>query len=105
MFWALRDDKNYQVLYDLKMNLRESLTPWSFEIGLEKVLAIGGIEQYISKRIKTNQLVISLTDKGLVVLNSIKKDDLFQDEIKKIKSLGRIPKFKLDRANKNWKLL
>ena len=105
MFWALRDNKHYQVIYDLKKNVRNSLTPWSFEFGLEKVLAIGYIEQYLDKKLITDQLEIILTDKGVEILNSINKDELFQDEINKIKSIGWIPKTKLDIANNNWKLL
>lgn len=105
MFWALRDSKHYHVLYDLKKNLRNSLTPWSFEFGLEKVLAIGYIEQYLDKKIVSDQLEIILTEKGLETLNSIKKDELFQDEIEKIKSIGWLPKAKLEKANNNWKLL
>ena len=105
MFWALRDNKHYQVIYDLKKNLRNSLTPWSFEFGLEKVLAIGYIEQYLDKKVVSDQLEIILTEKGLETLNSIKKDDLFQDEIDKIKSIGWLPKTKLKKANNNWKLL
>lgn len=105
MFWALRDDINYQVLFDLKKNVRNSLTPWSFEFGLEKVLTLGYIEKYLKKHPVTNQLEIALTEKGLEVLNSIKKDELFQDEINKIKSIGWIPKSKLEKANNNWKLL
>lgn len=105
MFWALRDSRHYQVLYDLKTNLRNSLTPWSFEFGLEKVLAIGYIEKYLEKKIVTNQLEILLTDRGVEVLNSIKKDNLFQDEINKIKAIGWIAKAKLEKANHNWTLL
>lgn len=105
LFWALRDNKNYQVLYDLKMNLRNSLTPWSFEFGLEKVLAIGYIEKYLDKKIVTDQLEIVLTSEGEEILNSINKLELFQDEIIKIKTIGWLPKTKLNRANNNWKLL
>ncbi|WP_313578877.1 hypothetical protein [Chishuiella sp.] len=105
MFWALRDKKNYQVLYDIKKNSRNSLTPWSFEFGLEKVLALGYIEQYLDKKIVNNQLEIVLTEKGLETLNSINKEELFQDEIEKIKSIGWLPKTKLNKANNNWKLL
>ena len=105
LFWALRDHKNYQVLYDLKMNLRTSLTPWSFEFGIEKVLALGFIEQYIEKKIVSDQLEIVLTPRGVEVMNSINKDDLFPEEIEKIKAIGRIPKTQLEKANKNWKLI
>lgn len=105
MFWALRDDKNYQVLFDLKMNLRNSLTPWSFEFGLEKALAIGYIDEYLERKLVTNQLEIAITSKGLELLNSIKNDELFQDEINKIDTIGWIPKITLEKANNNWKLL
>lgn len=105
MFWALRDDKNYQVLFDLKMGLRNTLTPWSFEFGFEKVLAIGYIENYLEKKIISNQLEISITDSGLNILKSIQSDDLFQDEINLLKKIGWIPKTKLEKANNNWKLL
>lgn len=105
MFWALRDKKNYQILYDIKKDLRDSLTPWSFEFGLEKVLAIGYIEQFLDKIIVNDQLEIVLTEKGLETLNSINKEELFQDEIEKIKSIGWLPKTKLNKANNNWKLL
>ncbi|WP_066223716.1 hypothetical protein [Formosa haliotis] len=105
MFWALRDENNYQILYDLKMRLRNSLTPWSFEFGLEKVLAIGYIENYIEKKIISKQLEIAITSSGLEILKSIENYDLFHDEINKIKEIGWIPKTKLQKANNNWKLL
>lgn len=105
LFWALRDDRNFQVLYDLKKGNRNTLIPWSFEFGLEKVLALGYIEKYIDKKIVTNQLEIVLTAEGLEILNSINENELFADEIEKIKSIGKIPKTRLERANNNWKLI
>ncbi len=105
MFWALRDDKNYKVILDLKKNVRNSLTPWFFEFGLEKVLAIGYIENYLNKEIISKQLEISITTNGLEILKSIENDNLFLDEINLIKKIGWIPKSKLEKANNNWKLM
>ncbi len=105
VFWALRDERHYKVLYDLKINIRSTLIPWSFEFGLEKVLAIGYIEEYLEKKIVSNQLEIVLTNKGEEVLKSINKHELFQEEISRIKSIGWLPKNKLEKANNNWKLL
>lgn len=105
VFWSLRNDRNYQVLYDLKKGTRNSLIPWSFEFGIEKVLALGYIEEYIQKKIVTNTLEIEITKKGIDVLSSITAIELFQEEIDKIKNIGSIPKAKLNRANNNWKLI
>lgn len=105
VFWSLRNNKNYQVLYDLKKNNRSSLIPWTFEFGIEKVLALGYIEKYIQRKIVTDTLEIEITKKGIDVLNSITEYELFQEEIKKIKSIGKIPKTKISRANNNWKLI
>lgn len=105
MFWALRNETHHQVLYDLKMKARTSLIPWSFEFGLEKVLALGYIEEYLDKKIVSNQLEIILTKAGIEILNAINEAELFQDEINKIKLIGWIPKTQLERANNNWKLL
>jgi hypothetical protein len=105
LFWSLRDDNNYQVLYDLKSGSRNTLIPWSFEFGIEKVLALGYIEEYIHKKIVSNTLEIEITQKGINVLKSITEYELFHEEIEKIKNIGKIPKTKLDRANNNWKLI
>jgi len=105
LFWALRDDKNYQVMHDLKLDIRNSLTPWSFEFGLEKVLSIGYIEEYIDKKIVSGTLEIVLTNKGLQILKSINEEELFVEEIEKIKTIGWMPKSKIEKANNNWKLI
>ena len=39
------------------------------------------------------------------VLNSINNLKLFEEEIKKIKSFGKISKDRLQRANENWKII
>lgn len=105
IFWSLRDDKNYQVLNDLKLNSRNTLIPWSFEFGIEKVLALGYIEEYIHKKIVSSTLEIEITEKGINVLKSINEYGLFQEEIEKIKKIGKVSKTRLDRANQNWKLI
>lgn len=105
LFWSLRNDKNYQVLYDLKKGTRNSLIPWSFEFGIEKVLALGYIEKYIKQKIVSDTLEIEITQKGKDVLSSITEYELFQEEIDKIKNIGGIPKTKFNRANNNWKLI
>ena len=106
LFWSLRDENNYQVLFDLKKGNRTTLIPWSFEYGIEKVLALGYIEEYIKrKKMSDNTLEIEITQKGIDVLNSIFENNLFEEEIEKIKRIGKIPKTRLDKANNNWKLL
>jgi|TARA_B110000114_G_C14835127_1_gene294293 hypothetical protein len=105
VFWSLRNDRNYQVLYDLKKRTRDSLVPWSFEFGIEKVLALGYIEKYIKQKLVGDTLEIEITQKGIDVLKSITEYELFQEEIGKIKNIGSIPKTKLDKANNNWKLI
>jgi hypothetical protein len=41
----------------------------------------------------------------LAILKSIDNLELFTQEIEKIKALGKIPKKRLQEANKNWKLI
>lgn len=106
LFWSLRDENNYQVLFDLKKGNRATLIPWSFEYGIEKVLALGYIEEYIKRtKLSDNTLEIEITQKGIDVLNSIIENNLFEEEIEKIKKIGKIPKTRLEKANNNWKLV
>lgn len=105
LFWSLRNDENYQVLYDLKKGNRDSLIPWSFEFGIEKVLTLGYIEKYIDREKVTGTLEINITQKGIDVLEAIIKHELFQEEIEKIKNIGKIPKTRMNNANNNWKLI
>jgi len=104
-FWSLRNDINYQVLLDLSNQQRNSLVPWTFEHGIDEVLALGFINEYIEKIIVTQTLEIKITNKGNEIIDSINEFELFQDEILKIKALGKIPKNRLSNANKNWKLI
>jgi hypothetical protein len=105
LFWSLRDDKNYSVLLDLKIGNRNTLIPWSFEFGIEKVLALGYIENFLDRKIVADTLEIEITQKGIEILNLINENALFEEEIKKIKFVGKIPKTKIDKANNNWKLI
>lgn len=103
--WSLRNEDNYQVLLDISKQNRNSLVPWSFEHGIDEVLALGFINEYIEKIIVTQTLEIKITNKGCEIIDSINKFELFQDEIQKIRTLGIIPKNRLSNANKNWKLI
>lgn len=105
VFWSLRNDTNYKVLLDLSNQQRNSLVPWTFEHGIDEVLALGFINEYIEKIIVTQTLEIKITNKGNEIIDSINEFELFQDEILKIKALGIIPKNRLSNANKNWKLI
>ncbi|WP_162056137.1 hypothetical protein [Pontibacter pamirensis] len=105
VFWSLRNDYNYQVLLDLTNQVRKNLIPWTFEHGIDEVLALGLINEYIERIIVGQTLEIKITDKGNSIINSINQFDLFQDELQKIRALGIIPKSRLDSANKNWSLI
>ncbi|MEZ0184628.1 hypothetical protein ACHRVK_18910 [Flavobacterium plurextorum] len=104
-FWSLRNEDNYQVLLDLSNQNRNSLVPWTFEHGIDEVLALGFINEYISKVIVAQTLEIKITEKGCEIIDAINTFELFQDEIQKIRALGVIPKNRLNNANKNWKLI
>lgn len=104
VFWGLRNNDNYDVLYDFSKQIRKTLRPWTFEHGLDKVLALGYISQYIERVIVGEELEIRLTEEGDNIINSINDFQLFQDEIDKIKKLGKISKQRLFTANKNWSL-
>lgn len=105
VFWSLRNDNNYQVLFGIANQQRKTLIPWSFEHGIEEVLALGYINEYIERIIVGETLELKITGKGNEIIDSINQFDLFQDEIKKIKTLGIIPKSRLNSANNNWSLL
>lgn len=105
VFWSMRNDNNYKVLFDLANQRRNTLVPWTFEHGIDEVLALGFINEYIEKIIVGQTLEIKITDKGSEIINSINQFDLFQDEIQKIRALGIIPRIRLNKANKNWKLI
>lgn len=105
VFWSLRNEENYQILLDLAKQNRQNLVPWTFEHGIDQVLALGFINAYIDRVIVSQTLEIRITPKGDEIINSINHFELFQDEIAKLKSLGVIPKVRLTRANKKWTLI
>ncbi|MDV3662675.1 hypothetical protein CMU51_01205 [Elizabethkingia anophelis] len=105
VFWGLRNDNNYNVLFDLAGKKRNTLIPWTFEYGIDEVLALGFVNDYIEKTIVGKNLEIKITARGIEIVDAINKFELFQEEIEKIRSLGIIPKSRLDYANKNWKLV
>ena len=103
-FWSLRNATNYQVLIDF-VNKIEYINSMVIEHGIEEVLALGLINEYIERVIVTQTLEIKITDKGIEILEKIKQFQLFQDEMQKIRALGTISKVRLSRANLNWKLI
>ena len=105
VFWSLRNETNYQVLMDLANQHRNTLIPWTFEHGIDEVLALGLINGYIERVIVSQTIEIKITDKGNKIINAINQVDIFQNEIQKIKAFGKIPKNRLNNANKNWKLI
>ena len=105
VFWSLRNEINYKVLLDLSKQLRTKLVPWTFEHGIEAVLSLGFVNDYIERTIVTQTLEIKITNKGEQILESVQKYELFQEEIEKIKALGKIPKSRLQAANKSWSLM
>lgn len=105
VFWSLRNENNYRVLLDLSNQVRKNLIPWTFEHGIDEVLALGLINGYIERVIVGQTLEIKITDKGNNIINSINQFELFLDELQKIKNLGIIAKSRLITANKNWTLL
>lgn len=105
IFWSLRNENNYQVLYDLVKKRRSNLTPWTFEHGINEVLAIGYINKYIERKVVSDTLDIGITEIGESIIDTIIEKKLFQYEIDKIKSFGKISKSVLDKGNKNWALI
>ena len=105
VFWSLRDEKNYKILLDLADQNRKTLVPWSFEYGIDQVLALWYINDFLERKIVSGTLEIKITNTGLAILKSIDNLELFTQEIEKIKALGKIPKKRLQEANKNWKLI
>lgn len=105
VFWSLRNESNYWVLMDLSKKIRDTLIPWTFEHGIDEILGLGYINNYI-ERIKVSEtLEIKLTDKGNEIIKSINDFNLFQEELSKIKKIGKIPKSRILAANKNWALI
>ena len=105
VFWSLRSKDNFKVLYDVSKGARTNLISWTFEHGIESVLALGYINGYIERELITGSLNIKITAKGMEVVNEVNRFQLFQDEINSLKELGFITKTKLAAANKHWDLI
>lgn len=105
VFWSLRNDQNYAVLFDLSKQTRRTLVPWSFEPGIDEVLSLGFINDFLERALVQEGLEIQISFKGEQIMSSINRLQLFQEEIEKIKNLGKIPKNRLTAANKNWTLV
>ena len=104
-FWSLRTDENYKVLVEFSNNVRNTLVPWSFEEGVEKILGLAFINEFCEKVITADGLEIKITTKGEEILNKIENLKLFEEDLTKIKAVKRIAKTKVSNANKNWTIL
>lgn len=102
VFWGLRSDENYKTVFDFSKKNRETLSPWSFEAGIDKILILSYVNEYCKKMIVNDVLEIKLTEKGENVLTGIKKLKLFEDDFNKIQALSKISKVKLEKANQQW---
>jgi hypothetical protein len=102
VFWSLRKDENYQVLYDVAKANRYNLIPWTFEHGIETTLSLGYANGYVEKVIAGDSLKVQITEKGIEVIKSINDFELFTEEIHKIINLGVIPENRLNKANNKW---
>jgi hypothetical protein len=106
VFWSLRSDENYDVLLNFSNQVRSTLTPWSFEPGVEKILILAFVNKYCEKAIVGgDSLEIKITNEGIEIIKKIKSLDLFKEDLGKIKKLGKIPKNRINNANQNWALL
>ncbi|RZJ98696.1 MAG: hypothetical protein EOO46_24630 [Flavobacterium sp.] len=102
--WALRDEKNLDILYKIKNKQRQNLTPWSFEVSMEKTVTLAVINQLCERSLKSGELQVSITTKGLELLQKIETMGLFADDLSKIKTIGNIPQSTILAANKNWEI-
>lgn len=105
IFWGLRTESNYQVMYDFSKKVRTTITPWSFETGIHTILSLSFANEYCEKIITGGNLEIKITPKGAEVLKKINEADLFTEDILKISKLGKIPKNRINNANNNWALI
>ncbi len=105
IFWSIKSEDNYVVIMDIKKQVRSYLVPWSFETGIEKILSLAYINDFCDKKISNGEIELSLTEHGSKVLNEIVGEELFVEEINKIKAIGQIPKNRIKIANSNWKLI
>lgn len=102
--WALRSEENLKVLYDLKRGFRSTISPWTFEPGLEKTITLAIINDFCTREIKSNELKIQLTSQGDSFIKKIERSKYFLEDFDKIKSIGIIPQNTIQAANSNWKI-
>ncbi|MCY6334447.1 hypothetical protein OXV57_05550 [Bacteroides fragilis] len=104
VFWGLRSEDNYKIVYDFSKKIRETLPPWSFEEGIDKILILSYINQYCKKKLvkNTDTLEVEITENGEKVIAEIKKLELFKEDFDKIKALSKIARSRLDKANQQW---
>ena len=105
VFWSLRNSDNRKILFDFSKNYRNTLVPWTFETGIDQVLSLGYIYQFLEKEIVTDTLEIKISSEGQKLLNNIETEKLFEDDLNRIKQIGQLPKSKIIRANNNWTLV
>lgn len=105
LFWALRNQQNYDVLMAFVKQERKTLVPWSFENGVEKVLTLAFVEGFCKKTIVSSRLDIIITDLGKNKLAEIEELGGFTADITKIKAIGPLMLSKVEAANKNWELI
>lgn len=105
IFWSIRSNENFNVIMEIQKQIRTSLVPWSFETGIEKILALAFINELCKKEVSGGEIELSLTEHGVQVLKEIVKEELFVEEINKIKTIKQFPKNRIKSANSNWKLI
>ncbi len=105
VFWGIRTGNNYQILLDFSKKVRNTITPWSFEPGIENIISLALVNELCEKVIVSNTLELKLTEKGVMALEQIEKLELFETDIKLIKQLNKISKSRIKSANKNWTLI
>lgn len=104
VFWGLRSEDNYRVVYDFSKKDRDTLPPWSFEEGIDKILILSYVNEYCTKVLVKNPdtLEVKIAEKGEQIIAEIKKMELFKEDFDKIKALSKIARSRLDKANQQW---
>lgn len=101
--WALRDDRHYKVLNDIKNKKRTTLVPWAYEPAIEKILILAIVDKYCKKDTAGDKTYFVLTEEGDIFLAYVLRNNMFGSYIQRIKSLGNISEAALIKANNNWK--
>ena len=101
--WALRTVDNFESLKALKKSNIDSMLPWTYEPGLNKLVTIALVNNYCTRAIISNELQITLTEEGDSFIKEIERRNLFSEDIEKIKKIGIISQVKVKKASSNWK--